>query len=116
MTAGKNCGLERCYLSSSDTIGPPPFFTPSRIGRGGPFFGTVTSTHSSSPGGRRGGPYRRLFLRQRRRQIADGQQQQAFSQNFVTPALPARGFQPLAAEPQRPEHPHEGRLRPIAQN
>src|SRR5438093_12536953 len=45
------------------------------------------------------GPYRRLFLRQRRRQVADGQQQQAFSNNSGTPAPAARGFPPLAAEP-----------------
>src|SRR5438132_12371432 len=32
-----------------------PFFTASRIGRGGPFLGTVTSTHNSSPGCRRDG-------------------------------------------------------------
>src|SRR5205809_7138646 len=58
VTAGKTCGLDRCYLSSSGTIGPPLFFRPSRIGRGGPFLGTVTSTHSSSPDGRRAGSER----------------------------------------------------------
>src|SRR5947208_6621895 len=43
------------HLISSGAIGPSPFFTPSRIGRGGPFLGIVTSTQSSSPGGRRDG-------------------------------------------------------------
>src|SRR6266550_2421856 len=39
----------------SSGVNVSPCFTASRIGRGGPFCGTVTSIHNSSPGWRRDG-------------------------------------------------------------
>jgi len=36
-------------------MAPSPFFTPNRMGRGGPFFGIVTSTHNDSPNERSDG-------------------------------------------------------------
>ena len=41
--------------SRSSGVRTPSFFTASRIGRGAPCFGNVTSTHSSSPGARTDG-------------------------------------------------------------
>ena len=41
--------------SRSSGVRTPSFFTASRIGRGAPCFGSVTSTHSSSPGARTDG-------------------------------------------------------------